>query len=860
MDIEKLLKNVEKPGRYLGGEWNEIKKNLDLVKAKVALVFPDVYEIGMSYLGQRILYDILNKHPDVLAERVFVPWVDFEKELRAEKFSLYSLENKIPLSKFDILGFSLLYELNYSNILTVLDLARIPLLSSQRKIHHPLVIAGGAAVFNPEPVADYFDLFLIGDGEEAFLEIIEKYISCRNQVKEKEDLLKEFTSIKGVYIPTFYSLGCEKKTFLVHVEPKKNAPKNIQKRVFFPFHEAPFPEKIVVPNIKVIFDRAVVEVARGCPQKCRFCQATSIYFPQRVKDPNFILEKAYKIIASTGYEDLSLLALSVSDYPYLDSIIGSLMEALEKKKIALSLPSLRPKGLTAQVAENIIKVRKTGFTIVPEAGTERLRRVINKDLKDSEIWEAAKNAFLRGWRTLKLYFMVGLPNEKEEDLKGIVNIVREIIRIGYSTLKRAPLINLSMSSFIPKPHTPFQWVGMEDENILKEKHKYIKSRLRKYPFVRFKENNLKNSILEAVFSRGDRKLGLVLLNSWKNGARFDSWSDCFDFRIWEKSFQQMEIDYHQYLMPINPDVRLPWDHIDTGYKKSHLIQELKKALNEESTPSCLERECSECKGCSLSHFYEKKFNRSIDVLPEIKPYFGKKSTQIFRYRAIYTKVGNSKYLSHIDVSNIIQRSFRRAGISVAYSKGFHPKMLISFLPALPLGMEGHAEVMDFKSDYIFSDKEFIRHINKFCPPGIKFQRLICLDEQDPSLNRDIQMIIYSVDLNSQEVKIAIDNYRKSSGLVYDESVLIASLVSDYIKHVKEDRTVEIKVDQKKRKLMLRVLWSHQNPIRPQEIVSRIFGIKNPVYIMARERTILHHDLLKLTTKKDLSIKLETSQK
>jgi len=485
MDLEEILKHVEKPGRYLGGEWNEIRKNPHSVKSKVALIFPDLYEIGMSYLGQKILYSLLNSYPSILAERVYAPWVDLEQKLRSQNRPLFSLENKIPLYKFDILGFSLLYELNYSNILTILDLGQIPLLSSERDLRFPLVIAGGPAVFNPEPVADIFDLFLAGDGEEAFIEIIEKFMLLKGELGEKEAILKELSKIKGVYVPSLYETFRPFKSYLFAVKPNKEAPSKIEKRVFFDFNQTPFPENIVVPNIQTVFDRVGIEVARGCPQKCRFCQASNLYSPYRVKSPSLVIQNILNSLKSTGYEDASLASLSISDYPYLDKVVESLMEDLVERRVSLSLSSLRPKGLSSEVAKNIVKVRKTGFTLVPEAGTERLRRVINKNLRDDEIFEASMNAFSQGWRLLKLYFMVGLPTEGREDLDGIIRMVKEIIKIGQRILKFPPRINLSISSFIPKPHTPFQWLKMEEDRILQEKHLFLKSSLKKYPFIKF---------------------------------------------------------------------------------------------------------------------------------------------------------------------------------------------------------------------------------------------------------------------------------------------------------------------------------------------------------------------------------------
>ena len=837
-DLEEILKDVQRPGSYLGGEWNEIRKDPYKVKIKIALAFPDLYEVGMSYLGQKILYFILNSQSDVLAERVFTPGLDLEKKLRYEKIPLFSLENKIPIFNFDILGFSLLYELNYSNILTMLDLSGIPFLSLERNLEYPLIIAGGPASFNPEPVADIFDMFLIGDGEEAFLEIIEKYKILKGELKDKNNILHEMAEIKGVYVPSLYTCFRPPKSSFFIVKANGDVPDKIEKRVLFPFHKSSFPEKVIVPNTKIIFDRVSVEIARGCPGKCRFCQATSLYFPPRVKDPNFVIEKILSNLRFTGYEDASLTSLSAGDYPYLDETIEALMKEFKKENISLSLSSLRPGSLTSKVVKNIAKVRKTGFTIVPEAGTERLRRVINKNLKDSEIWEASRNIFSQGWKLIKLYFMIGLPKEKYEDLEGIVHIIDEVVKIGNKLMKSNPNINLSVSSFIPKPHTPFQWLKMEDEKILKEKRAFLFKKLRKYHFISFKEQSLKSSILEAVFSRGDRSLNSVLVRAWKNGARFDSWSDMFNFSLWEKAFKFEKIDYHHFLSSYKKDTFFPWDHIDTGIKKKYLLQELSKAFEEKTTESCLSINCSDCHGCSLGNLYERSFPEKVRILEQDNPFFGEKTENIFRYRATYEKVDKARFLSHKDLINVIQRSLRRARISTVYSKGFHPKMKISYFSALPLGMEGKHEVLEFKSSYVFSEKQFLSRINKFLPSGVRFLTLKKVDDSSPSLSESIKTLVYSVDLNRLEVKKALVNIRKE-GSVYSKNDLeiIDELVNKFLKKSKINSIEIINVDKKQRKIFIHSKFSYGKMPKPKEIIEKILRIKNAVFIISRENVL-----------------------
>ena len=836
--MDEILKQVEKPGRYLGGEWNEIRKNPLKVKAKVALVFPDLYEIGMSYLGQKILYALLNNHPAILAERVYAPWTDFEQQLRAHQRPLSSLENKIPLDKFDLLGFSLSYELNYTNILTILDLGQIPLLSSERGLKFPLVIGGGPAVFNPEPIAQIFDLFLIGDGEEGFIEIVEKFMVIRGKQKEKEVVLKELSKIKGVYIPSLYETFQPPESHLLAVRPKDGAPARIEKRIFYGFNKASFPEKVVVPNIQAIFNRVAMEVARGCPQKCRFCQALNVYFPYRVKNPSVVVQNMLNSLRSTGYEDASLAALSISDYPYLDEVIDSLMKEFVDQKISLSLSSLRPRGLTSKVAKNIIKVRKTGFTLVPESSTQRLRRVINKNLKEHEIFEASANAFSQGWKLLKLYFMVGIPTERDEDLVGIVGMVEEIIKIGSKILNSPPQINLSVSSFIPKPHTPFQWLKMEEPRILQDKHRFLKSSLKKYPFVRFKDHPLTGSVLEGVYSRGDRRLIKPLLRAWHDGARFDSWNDKFKFSIWEAAFKSEKIDYHSYLAPFSKEALLPWDHIHCGLEKSHLLQELAKALKEESTPSCLDNECGQCQGCAFWPYFEKEFKEKIRIETTKLPSVGKKKDSTFRYRAYYSKLHQACFFSHLDVINIIQRALRRANISVIYSKGFHPKMQLSYLPALPLGMGGRSEVIEFKSEYLYTPKEFVRQMNNFLPSGIKFIDLKKLEKSELSLNESIEKIVYSLDLNSREVIERLQEMKRNENMtLLNHYEIVQKLMERYMKKNLDTSIASFSLDEARKRLYVTVNYSPEKSIRPREIFERIFGIENPVFLLTREKIL-----------------------
>jgi radical SAM family uncharacterized protein len=821
----KVLARVEKPGRYVGGEWNEIRKDPAGVRTKIALVFPDVYEIGMSYLGQKILYDLLNSDRDVLAERVFAPWPDLERELRTAGLPLTSLENGLALDAFDIVGFSLLYELNYSNVLTVLDLGRIPLTSAARGEDVPLVIAGGPAAFNPEPVADIFDLVFLGDGEEGFPEIVRAAADMRRRGLPRPERLRELARIDGVYVPALYEAVPTAGSPLVIPRPRPGtgAPAVIRKRLVRDFARLSFPERIVVPGLRVVFDRVAIEAARGCPQNCRFCQATTLYFPHRPKDPGVIHRTALRSLRQTGYEDLSLSALSIGDHPQLEATVRSLMGELAKEKISLSLSSLRPGRLSRELVESILKVRKTGFTLVPEAGTERLRAVINKAIDAREIRDALTFAFEGGWKLVKLYFMAGLPTETDEDLAGIIALVREALDLGRGILGAPPRIHVSLSSFIPKPHTPFQWLGMDEEPALREKQDRVRAELRRFRSVELKTHSIGTSVLEAVFSRGDRRLGPVLADAWRRGARFDGWDDRLDAGAWKAAFAAAGLDPRDYLRPLPRETVLPWDHVDTRIKKSRLLAELDAALRGERTPACGERSCAACGGCDERAWKKTVRPAAIKPVPPPPDPAGEAAGAVIRYRAIYAKRGKARYLSHIDLIHILQRSFRRAGIEVAKTQGFHPKLDFSYGPALPLGMEALREVLEFRSFRRIESKDFLARINRSVPPGLRFSALGAVEAGSPSLHKSTESLVYSLDrtdegfgsrLSGRELRAAFARFLAGRPGAPAEMRLAG------------------------RRLVLVLPPDPVKGGRVQDIVRALFGVEDPVFLLRRDAVVL----------------------
>ncbi len=837
--LELLWRQVQKPGRYTGGESNQIRKDPAAVKVRVALAFPEVYELGMSYLGQKILYFLLNQKPDILAERVYAPWPDFELELRKNQVPLYSLENRLPLASFDLVGFSLLYELNHTNLINMLELGRIPRRSAERQLSQPLVLAGGPAAFNPEPLADFIDLFAFGDGEDVFLEIINRYLEIKAEVRNREELLRAFLPIRGVYIPYFYRPEKQAKSFLLVPRPAPGLPETIEKRLVYPLDKTGSVERTPVPNIQSVFDRWQVEVARGCPQQCRFCQATNLYFPYRYRSRQRVEQLAGEGLKQTGYEELSLIALSVGDYPYLEESIRNLLPFLEPRKISISLPSLRPETLSGEIVESLVKIKKTGFTLVPEAGSDRLRRVINKRMTDEQLMTAAGYAFSHGWRLLKLYFMIGLPTEKQEDLEAIVELISRLMEMGRRINKTFPAINLTLSSFIPKPHTPFQWLPLESADSLLQKQYYLKNQLRHWKKIEIKESKIETTILEAVFSRGDRRLGRVLEEAHRLGARFDGWRDQFNFNLWTQAFDHCQLDFHHYLQAIEPEASLPWDIVKTGLKKAHLWQEYQASLRASYTPLCEEKSCSECQACDWPQFKaippaicsKKHVMKSQPDLAERNQQnieFEKTATA-FRYRAFYSKEGLLRFISHNDLLNQIERSLRRADFKIAFSQGFHPKMLISHGPALPLGLAAKAEVLEFKAYQELSSSEFLNKINSSTPDGLSFHGLKKCQPETPSLFQDIKGLVYSLDLKDPLVKAA--------------SQLREKLAPDYLTTFADSYQGQLKIEynQQENRLIFYLAFNPQKPLRIQDIVEEMLEIKNPVYALTREYLVFSQD-------------------
>ncbi len=598
--VRRLLPRATKPGRYIGCEVNAVSKQWESVRTKVALIFPDVYEIGMSHVGLPILYALMNEQQDVLCERAFAPWTDFETLMRDHGIPLYSLESFRPVNAFDIVGITLQYELSYTNVLNVLDLAGIPLRSDDRGEADPLVIAGGPSAFNPEPLAEFFDAFVIGDGEEAVLDVIRVHQDWRDSGEPRTGLLHRLASVDGVYVPCFYTPAYDEHgRFARLVRRVENVPDTIRKRHVFDLDSTPYPRRPVVPYIEVVHDRVAIEVMRGCERGCRFCQAGMIYRPRRERSPDTVIELLTEALRATGHEDVSLTSLSTSDYSGLREVASAVCDGRLGRPVALSLPSLRAEELSVSIARSIAGIRKTGLTFAPEAGTDRLRHVINKQLDEQKFMRCLLELFRLGWRRVKLYFMVGLPTETDEDVRGIVRVTRSVASLARKVGGRGTRTHVSVSAFIPKAHTPFQWEDFVGTAELDRRYDILKTELRDRD-IELSWRDARVAQLEAVFARGDRRLGSVVYSAWRNGARFDAWTSELKWSAWEQAWIDTGLHAAQFTCGWSTrDRPLPWGHIDTGISEGFLWSERERATRGELW-RCDGSLCSACRGCEYA--------------------------------------------------------------------------------------------------------------------------------------------------------------------------------------------------------------------------------------------------------------------
>lgn len=599
-EVEKILQYVQKPARYVGGELNSVIKDADKVDIRYAFCFPDIYEIGMSHLGMKILYGLVNEREDAWCERVFAPDIDMEEQMRKHNVPLFALESGDYIKDFDMIGFTLMYELCYTNVLNMLDLAGIPLFSKDRTELSPIICVGGPCACNPEPIADFVDIVFLGDGEESTNAVIDLLKECKKNGASKQEFLLKAKDITGVYVPSFYKDSYNDDGTLKELVPINDAPEKVKKSIVSDMNKCYYPKEFVVPFISIVHDRAVEEIFRGCIRGCRFCQAGFIYRPIREKSVETINAQSKALIESTGYDELSLCSLSTSDHSQVNEMLTSLIDWTVKDKINLSLPSLRVDNFSDELVDKLNKVRKSGLTFAPEAGTQRLRDVINKNVTEEEVIKTCTKAFDNGWTTVKLYFMMGLPTETMEDIEGIANLGMEVIHAFYNNPNRQKgtglQVNISCSSFIPKPFTPFQWEPEDTMESLKAKQKHL---LESIPSKKIKVSyhETPTSLLEGVLARGDRRLSAVLYSAYKKGCKFDSWDEHFKFDAWMEAFEENNLDPYFYTKRRRDFSEvLPWDHLDYGISRKFLERENIKAHENETTPHCR----IQCAGCGAN--------------------------------------------------------------------------------------------------------------------------------------------------------------------------------------------------------------------------------------------------------------------
>jgi radical SAM family uncharacterized protein/radical SAM-linked protein len=712
--LEKILPLVQHPSHYLGGEIHARRKDPKKVRLRLALAFPDLYPIGMSHVGIQILYHILNAREEIAAERVFAPGVDLEERLRNEGIPLASLESGTPLCEFDIVGFSLLYELNYTGILNMLSLSGIPFYGKERDRSHPFVIAGGPCTFNPEPVAEFFDAMVVGDGEDVVLDLARAWLEWREGGEDRKALLKRWSGLQGVYVPSFFDIGTDSKGFQV-VKPLFPDYKTVRKSLVSDLKNVPYPDHPVVPFGTPVHDRISLEICRGCTRGCRFCQAGMIYRPVRERSCADLLSLAERSLASTGHDDISLLSLSTGDYSRIEALMEALMNRCAPDRIAVSLPSLRVGSLTASLMNQIKRVRKTGFTVAPEAGSQRLRQVINKNITEEDLEETVRNAFDLGWKLIKLYFMIGLPTETDDDLDAIINLARRLQRIR-SPGGRGNNVTVSVSTFIPKAHTPFQWCPQVSVDESRRKIDRLRDKLRGKG-LRFKWQHPEMSLLEGLWARGDRRLCRLLVKAYQMGCRLDGWSDHFDFKAWQEAIEACGIDVDFYTTRIRDfSEPLPWDHIDSGVSREFLEQEWENAIQGRETPDCRGGECGQCGVCDFERVKPITFEEEAGVPREALRV--REEGPFKKFRVHYEKRGLAAYFGHLEMVRIFIRAFRRARIPMRFSQGFHPQPKISFEVALPVGTESFEEQFTIQVPLHVSRETFVKSVNAQLPEGL----------------------------------------------------------------------------------------------------------------------------------------------
>ncbi len=802
-----ILPFVSKPARYIGNEHNSIIKHHSKGMLKIALCFPEMYEIGMPYLGMRILYHLINSRNDCLAERGFMVWPDMEEKLKESGVPLFSIESSTPLKDFHVLGFHFAYEMTYTTAVAMLELSGLSPFSKDRKDSDPIVIAGGPSALNPEPMADFIDAFFIGDAEEAIFEIIDTIKDSKKIGGDKENLLLKLSEISGIYVPRFYKPIYNVNGVFESIEKlKSNFPDKIKVRSVSELKDKYYPSKPIIPYIETSQDHLTIEIMRGCVRGCRFCQAGYQYRPRRQRDVSSIKSEILSSIPESGYDSLTLLSLSSTDYGKLDELLDGICPQLADKKISLSLPSLRPETISSNLLNYLSATRKSGLTLAPEAGTERLRKSAGKDISDDQIFSALETAISAGWQTVKLYFMIGLPGETSDDIEGIAAILRKISYMARQGSGRVNL-NVSISPFCPKSHTPWQWEKQSSNEDLEKKIEKLRKRIKKSN-IKLSFRNLDLTFIEGAIGRGDRRVGEVIYKAYQNGSRLDGWSEHFEAKRWYDAFSESGIDINSYTGQIDLDAPLPWDHIEKGISKEFLKKENLDSKNEIPPKTAFSKKAAEQETPITDGGFGRRTRRTA------KHASAPKGT--YRMRVRYSIGRELRFLSHLDNMRTIFRAIRRSEIPVAFSEGFNPHLKVSFGPPLPVGHTSEAEYFDLVLTQPYRE-EFITNFNNALPEYFQLTGHKYFFAKPGSLVKQLNLAIYEIPFING---IPYDEQRINK-LLNEKQLIVQRSRADITKDIEAGKFIEnLKLESDK--LVAEILQTPDGHIKPDEVL--IFGL------------------------------------